>query len=248
MSEPFISETITYEQLAKVIDHSLLRPELTEDDVVAGCALAHHYHVATVCVKPCHVKLAVEMLEESDVIVSTVIGFPHGSNLTAIKVAEAERAIDDGALELDMVLNIGQLRSGRYEFVGQDIKAVCDVAHARGAKVKVILENAYLTDEEKVIACRLCEEAGADWVKTSTGFAPGGATLEDLRLMRETVSEKVQVKAAGGVRTLDAILPVIDVGVTRVGATATAAILDEFERRQRGEAPSNEGQEDNTGY
>jgi deoxyribose-phosphate aldolase len=248
MSAPLNSKTITYEQLAKVIDHSLLRPELTEDDVVAGCALAHHYHAATVCVKPCHVKLAAEMLEESDVIVSTVVGFPHGSNLTAVKVAEAELAIDDGALELDMVLNIGQLRSGRYNFVRQDIKAVCDVAHERGAKVKVILENAYLTDEEKVIACKLCEEAGADWVKTSTGFAPGGATLEDLRLMRQTVSKKVQVKAAGGVRTLDAILPVIDVGCTRVGATATAAILDEFERRQSGEAPNIKSSEDTSGY
>jgi deoxyribose-phosphate aldolase len=248
MSAPLNSKTITYEQLAKVIDHSLLKPELTEDDLVAGCALAHHYHVATVCVKPCHVKLAVEMLEESDVIVSTVVGFPHGSNRTAVKVAEAELAIEDGARELDMVLNIGQLRSGRYDFVRADIQAVCDVAHAHGARVKVILENAYLTDEEKIIACKLAEEAGADWVKTSTGFAPGGATLGDLRLMRETVSEKVQVKAAGGVRTLDAILPVIDVGCTRVGATATAAILDEFERRQSGESPSTELPNDTTGY
>ena len=248
MSAPLNSETITYEQLAKVIDHSLLRPDLTENDVVAGCALAHLYHVATVCVKPCHVKLAVEMLEESDVIVSTVVGFPHGSNLTVIKVAEAEMAIGDGARELDLVLNIGQLRSGRYEYVKEDIKAVCDVAHARGAKVKVILENAYLTDEEKVIACRLCEEAGADWVKTSTGFAPGGATLADLRLMRQTVSDKIQVKAAGGVRTLDAILPVIDIGCTRVGATATTTILDEFERRQSGEAPSKEEHRETSGY
>lgn len=228
------SETITYEQLAKVIDHSLLKPELTEADVIAGCELAHRYHVATVCVKPCHVRLAAELLKDSDVLVSTVVGFPHGSNRTEVKVLEAELAMDDGAVELDMVLNIGQLRSGKYDYVRDDIKAVCDVAHARGAKVKVILENAYLTDEQKVIACKLAEEAGADWVKTSTGFAPGGATLEDLRLMRETVSDKVQIKAAGGVRTLDAILPVIDVGCTRVGATATAVIMDEFERRNQG--------------
>jgi deoxyribose-phosphate aldolase len=225
------SKTITYEQLAKVIDHSLLKPELTEADVIAGCELAHKYHTATVCVKPTYVRLAAEVLKDSDVVVSTVIGFPHGSNHTEVKVLEANLAMDDGALELDMVLNIGQLRTGKYDFVREDIKAVCEAAHARGAKVKVILENAYLTDEEKVMACKLCEEAGADWVKTSTGFAPGGATLEDLRLMRETVSEKVQVKAAGGVRTLDAILPVIDVGCTRVGATATAVILDEFEHR-----------------
>ncbi len=232
MTKRLSSETITYEQLAKTIDHSLLKPQLTEEDVIEGCKLAHKYHTATVCVKPCHVKLAAEELKDSDVVISTVIGFPHGSNRTAVKVKEAELALDDGAKELDMVLNIGQLRSGKFDDVRGDIKAVCDVAHERGAKVKVILENAYLTDEEKVTACKLCEEAGADWVKTSTGFAPSGATLEDLRLMRETVSEKVQVKAAGGVRTLDAILPVIDIGCTRVGATATAVILDEYERRK----------------
>ena len=228
------SKTITYEQLAKVIDHSLLRPELTEADVLAGCELAARYHVATVCVKPCHVKLAKESLQDSDVLVSTVIGFPHGSNLTAIKVAEAQLAMDEGAVELDMVLNIGQLRSGKHDFVRDDIQAVCDAAHARGVKVKVIFENAYLTDEEKIIACKLSEAAGVDWVKTSTGFAPGGATLEDLRLMRANVSEKVQVKAAGGVRTLPALLDVIDAGVTRCGATATATILDDFKRMQEG--------------
>ncbi|MFZ5820768.1 MAG: deoxyribose-phosphate aldolase [Chloroflexota bacterium] len=228
------SKTITYEQLAKVIDHSLLRPELTEVDVIAGCKLAVRYHTATVCVKPCHVKLAKEVLKDSDVLVSTVVGFPHGSNLTAIKIAEAQLAMDDGALELDMVLNIGQLRSGKTDYVRDDIKAVCDVAHARGVKVKVIFENAYLTDEEKITACKLCESAGADWVKTSTGFAPSGATLEDLRLMRANVSEKVQVKAAGGVRTLPALLDVIDAGVTRCGATATATIMDDFEAQQAG--------------
>ena len=229
------SKTITYEQLAKVIDHSLLRPELTEADVLAGCELAARYHVATVCVKPCHVKLAREALVDSDVLVSTVVGFPHGSNLTAIKVTEAQQAMDDGALELDMVLNIGQLRSGKHDLVREDIKAVCDVAHARGVKVKVIFENSYLTDEEKITACKLSEAAGADWVKTSTGFASGGATLEDLRLMRANVSETVQVKAAGGVRTLAALLDVIDAGVTRSGATATATILDDFKRMKAGE-------------
>jgi deoxyribose-phosphate aldolase len=228
------SKTITYEQLAKVIDHSLLRPELTEADVQAGCELAARYHVATVCVKPCHVTLAKEALKDSDVVVSTVIGFPHGSNRTEIKVAEAHKAMDEGALELDMVLNIGQLRSGRHDFVREDIQAVCDAAHARGAKVKVIFENAYLTDEEKVVACKLSESAGADWVKTSTGFAPSGATLDDLRLMRANVSEKVQVKAAGGIRTLPALLDAIDVGITRCGATATAAILDDFKRMKEG--------------
>jgi deoxyribose-phosphate aldolase len=228
------SKTITYEQLAKVIDHSLLRPELTEADVLVGCGLAARYHVATVCVKPCHVKLAKEALKDSDVVVSTVVGFPHGSNLTPIKVAEAGLAMDDGALELDMVLNIGQLRSGRHDFVHKDIKAVCDAAHARGVRVKVIFENAYLTDEEKIVACKLSEAAGADWVKTSTGFAARGATLEDLRVMRANVNGEIQVKAAGGVRTLAALLDVIDAGVTRCGATATATILDDFKRMKEG--------------
>jgi deoxyribose-phosphate aldolase len=234
------SKTITYAQLAKVIDHSLLKPELTDQEVVDGCKLAARYNTATVCVKPCHVKLAVEELKGTDVKVSTVVGFPHGSNLTAIKVAEAQAAMDDGAVELDMVLNIAALRSGREDDVRDDIQAVCEAAHARGVKVKVIFENAYLNTEQKILACKLSEQAGADWVKTSTGFAPSGATLEDLRLMRLNVSEKVQIKAAGGVRTLDAILDVIDAGCTRCGATATAAIMDEFARRQK-EGPVGSG-------
>jgi deoxyribose-phosphate aldolase len=227
------SKTITYEQLAKVIDHSLLKPELTEKDVIEGCELAHQYHTATVCVKPCDVKLAADVLKDSDVLVSTVIGFPHGAHTTSIKVAEAIQALDDGAVELDLVINIGRLRSGKYNYVQKDLKAVCDVAHARNAKVKVIFENAYLNDEEKIKACQLAETAGADWVKTSTGFAASGATMEDLKLMRENGSEKVQVKAAGGVRTLDALLEVIDVGVTRCGATTTKLIMDEFEQRTK---------------
>lgn len=225
------SQTINFEQLAKVIDHSLLRPELTAEEVIAGCEVARRYHTATVCVKPCHVKLAKKILDGSDVVVSTVIGFPHGSSTTASKVFEANEAIDNGALELDMVLNIGELRGGNNDYVRDDIQAVCQAAHARGAKVKVILENAYLSDEQKVTACKLCEEAGADWVKTSTGFAPTGATLEDLRLMRASVGPAVQVKAAGGVRTLDMLLAVVDAGCTRSGATATASILEEFKKR-----------------
>jgi deoxyribose-phosphate aldolase len=177
---------------------------------------------------------AKEALKDSDVIVSTVVGFPHGSNHTSIKVAEAQLAMDEGALELDMVLNIGQLRSGKYDYVRDDIKAICDVAHARDVKVKVIFENAYLSDEEKITACKLSESAGADWVKTSTGFAPSGATLDDLRLMRANVADHIQVKAAGGVRTLPALLDVIDAGVTRCGATATATILDDFKKMKEG--------------
>ncbi len=226
------SETITYEQLAKTIDHSLLKPEMTEAEVIAGCELAHAYHVASVCVKPCYVALAARLLKGSDVAVGTVVGFPHGSSITAVKAAEARQAIADGAVELDMVINIGELRSGHADYVKEDIRAVVEAAKGQ-ALVKVILENAYLTNEEKALACRLVEAAGADFVKTSTGFAPSGATIEDLKLMRASVGPRIQVKAAGGVRTLDAILAVIDTGTTRVGATATAAILDEFKKRQK---------------
>ena len=224
-------ETLTKKQLAKTIDHSLLRPELTEVEVVEGIELAKRYDVASVCVKPYQVKLAVILLADSDVEVGTVVGFPHGANATDIKVAEARQAIEDGAVELDMVLNIGELRSGNLDYVFKDIQAVVEAARDK-ALVKVILENAYLTDDEKVAACKLCEDAGADFVKTSTGFAPGGATLEDLKLMRASVGPDVQIKAAGGVRSLDAALDVIAVGVTRFGATATAAIIDDFEARQ----------------
>ncbi len=224
-------ETLTYHQIAKTIDHSLLRPELTESDVMAGCALAQLYEVASVCVKPCHVALAARLLQGTDVAVGTVIGFPHGAHTTATKVFEATEALANGAVELDMVLNIGALRSGDALYVRNDIRAVVAAAQDR-AIVKVILENAYLTDEQKVLACQLIEHAGADFVKTSTGFAPSGATIADLKLMRASVGPHMQVKAAGGVRTLDALLDVIDVGVTRVGATATATILDEFRQRR----------------
>jgi deoxyribose-phosphate aldolase len=226
------SKTITLQQLAKTIDHSLLRPELTEADVIAGCELAKKYDVASVCVKPCHVRLAARLLDGSGVKVGTVISFPHGNSTTAIKVAEARQSLSDGAVELDMVINIGELRSGHEEYVQNEIKDVVDTAHPAGAIVKVIFENAYLTDEQKVAACRLSERAGADFVKTSTGFAPTGATLEDIRLMRRSVGPNVQVKAAQGVRTLDSALQMIDAGITRMGATATATILDDFARFQ----------------
>jgi deoxyribose-phosphate aldolase len=221
---------LTGAALAKTIDHSLLKPELTERDVVEGCALAGRYHVASVCVKPCHVALAARLLAGSDVLVGTVIGFPHGSGATATKVFEAQQALRDGAAELDMVVNIGALRGGQDDYVRNDIAAVVEEAHKHGAIVKVILENAYLTDEEKVHGCKLAEEAGADFVKTSTGFAPTGSTVEDLRLMRDSVSPHVQVKAAHGVRTLPALLAAIEAGATRVGATATADMLDDWKK------------------
>lgn len=218
--------------IAKMIDHSLLRPELSKQQIIDGCKLAKEYDTATVCVKPSDVTIAKKELEGSDVLTTTVIGFPHGSNKTEIKVAEAEQAIKDGAVELDMVLNIGKLLSEEFDYVEKDIKAVVDVAHKNNCLVKVILENCYLTDELKVKACELCEAAGADFVKTSTGFGTGGATLEDLKLMRNTCSNKVRVKAAGGVRTLDAALSVRSVGAVRFGATATKVIMDEAKKRE----------------
>lgn len=226
-------ENVTAKDIAKMIDHSLLHPKMTRQEVEEGCALAKEYDCATVCVKPCDVEIAHAILKDSGVLVTTVIGFPHGAHLTEVKVMEAEIAIDQGCKELDMVLNIGRLKSGDLGFVEKDIKAVCDVAKRRGVKVKVILENFYLTDEEKVLACEMAERAGAAWVKTSTGYAGGGATVRDLQLMRKTCSAAVQVKAAGGVRTLDAALAVRAVGGTRFGATATKAIIEEARQREK---------------
>ncbi len=233
MTKQLNSKTITYEELAKVIDHSLLKPELTEAEVIAGCELAKQYHVASVCVKPCHVKLAVQLLAGSDVPVGTVVGFPHGNSTTATKVFETKDAIANGATEIDMVINIGELRSNHIDYIRNEVKAVVEASHP-AAIVKVIFENAYLTDEQKILACQLCEAAGADFVKTSTGFAPTGATVADIQLMRANVGPQVQVKAAHGVRTLDALLAMIDAGATRSGATATAAMLDEFKQRRGG--------------
>lgn len=223
---------ITSKDIAKILDHSLLKPEMDAETVRTGCEIARKYDTASVCVKPCDLSIAKIVLAGSDVKLSTVIGFPHGSNLINVKVFEAEKAMDDGATELDMVLNIGRLISAQYDYVEKDIQAVVDAAHKRGAIVKVILENAYLTDAQKTEACRIAERAGADFVKTSTGYAPSGATIDDLKLMRATCSLKVLVKAAGGVRTLDAILVCRAVGCSRCGATATITIMEEAYKRE----------------
>ncbi|MBA3289723.1 MAG: deoxyribose-phosphate aldolase, partial [Acidimicrobiia bacterium] len=225
--EPYAVETITERRVAKTIDHSLLKPELTVDEVLAGCEVAARYDVASVCCRPIDVERCRDALAGTNVLVSTVIGFPHGSNLTATKVFETERAIEQGAVELDMVMQIGLLRSGMADAVRDDIAGVVAAA-GNAAIVKVILENAYLTDAEKVAGCRAAEDAGAAYVKTSTGYAPTGATLDDLRLMRATVSPSVKVKAAGGVRTLDALIDCLNAGIDRCGATATAAIIDDL--------------------
>jgi len=228
-------DVVTAKDIAKMIDHSLLNPVMTEKDITEGCEIALKYDVATVCVKQSFVDAAYKMLRDSDVLVTTVVGFPHGSSITEVKMFEAKRALEQGCKELDLVLDIGKLLGGDYDYVERDIAAVAEVAHAAGAILKVILENAYLNNELIVRACKLCENAGADFVKTSTGYAPGGATLPDLRLMRSSVSEEVQIKAAGGVRTLDAALQVRAVGATRFGCTATVKIMeDAYEREAAG--------------
>jgi deoxyribose-phosphate aldolase len=217
----------TLADLAKMFDHSLLQPTLTDADIEAGLHLARELNVASVCIKPYAVPMATKLLAGSTVRASTVIGFPHGGHKTAIKVAEAHAAMDDGATELDMVVNIGKVLSGEWNFVAHDIAAVVNAAHARACQVKVIFENALIKDEHKIELCTICGEVRADWVKTSTGYAESGATLPDLKLMRQHSPAWVQVKAAGGVRSLETLLQVREIGVTRVGATATKAILDD---------------------
>jgi deoxyribose-phosphate aldolase len=226
--------TPTPAELARMFDHSLLQPQLTDADLERGCRLALEYNVASVCIKPYGVTLAARLLAGSAVAVGTTVGFPHGGHLTRVKVHEAEAAMDDGAVELDMVVNVGKVLSGDWPFVADDIRAVVEAAHRRNAKVKVIFENALLKDEHKIELCRICGEARADWVKTSTGYAESGATLEDLRLMRRHSPPHVQVKAAGGVRTLERLLEIRAIGVTRVGATATRQILDEAREKLGG--------------
>jgi deoxyribose-phosphate aldolase len=220
-----------YDDLAKMIDHSLLNPTLTADDLASGIRLALDYNTASVCILPYALKRCAEALAGSTVKASTTIGFPHGCHTTAIKVAEARQALADGGQELDMVVNISKVLSGDWTYVRDDIQAVIDVTHAAGQKVKVIFENCYLNDSQKIRLCEICSEAGADWVKTSTGYGTGGATLEDLQLMRKHAAPNVQVKAAGGVRDLDTLLRVRALGVTRCGATRTAAMLEEGRRR-----------------
>ena len=244
----------TYQQLAKMLDHALLHPTLTDRELEEGCQLAARYGVATVCVKPCAVHQAAQLLQNTGVGICSVIGFPHGNSTTEVKRYETEMACKDGAVEIDMVVNLGKAMSGDWDYVERDIKAVCDEAHSRGAKVKVIFENDYLASggaglssgDFKRKLCSVSETAGADWVKTSTGFGfvkgPDGkfickgATAEDLVLMRAACSPRVQVKAAGGVRDLDGLIMVRDLGASRCGASASKAILDDYLKREAAEA------------
>ena len=221
----------TYESIAKMIDHSLVNPTLTVDQLEDGLRVAAAYQVATVSIMPYYIARAAEALDGSGVKPGATVGFPHGSHATASKVAEAQLCLREGAQELDMVCNISQVLSGDWRYVLEDIQGVADVAHAAKAKLKVIFENCFLNDAQKIRLCEICGEAGADWLKTSTGYAEGGATIEDLQLMLDHAPSGVQVKAAGGIRDLDGLLRVRAMGVTRVGATRTAPMLDECRRR-----------------
>ena len=221
----------TYQDVAKMIDHSLLNPAMTASDLEQGCKRGLDYDCASVCIMPYALRRCAEILKGSTVKASTTIGFPHGGHTTVVKVAEALGALDDGGQELDMVVNISKVLSEDWDYVRQDVQAVIDATHGRGQKLKVIFENCYLQDHHKIRLCEICGELGADWVKTSTGYGTGGATIEDLKLMRRHSPAHVQVKAAGGVRTLDQLLEVRALGVSRVGASRTADILDECRRR-----------------
>lgn len=217
---------IKYEEIAGMIDHSLLKPYLTDKEIEEGCRIADEYKTASVCVRPCDVKRAVEILKDSPVLVTSVIGFPHGTTTVQTKVFEAKEAIDNGAVELDVVLNIGKLKSKDYDYVKEDLKAVTEIAHENNVVVKVIFENCYLDDDEKISACEICNEIGVDYVKTSTGFGTGGAEDKDLKLMRDNTDPEIKLKAAGGIRTLERAIEVKKIGCSRLGATATVGILE----------------------
>lgn len=226
-----MTDAYTYESIAKMIDHSLLNPSLTTQELEDGCALAVRYNAASVCILPYYLARSAEVLAGSTVQASTTIGFPHGGHTTAIKLAEVRQALQDGGQELDMVINISKARSGDWQYVRDEIRALTEAIHAGGAKVKVIFENAYLENAAKIRLCEICGEIGVDWVKTSTGYAASGATPADLELMRKHSPPQVQVKAAGGVRDLDTLLAVRAIGVSRVGATRTEGILEDCRRR-----------------
>jgi deoxyribose-phosphate aldolase len=227
----YLTQLYDYADIAKTIDHSLLNPTLTATALEEGCALAIRYDVASVCIMPYYLARCSALLAGTTVHTSTTIGFPHGGHTTVVKLAEVRQALADGGQELDAVINISKARSGDWEYVRNELSALAAATHAGGAKIKVIFENAYLDDTAKIRLCEICAEIGADWVKTSTGYASSGATLADLELMRRHSPASVQVKAAGGVRDLDTLLTVRKIGVSRVGASNTQAILEECRKR-----------------
>lgn len=214
--------------IASKIDHAILKPQYTYLELLNECEVAKKYNVASVCVKPSDVEFARELLANSEVKVCTVIGFPHGVTTTETKVAETEDVIKKGATEVDMVINIGRLMSNDYNYVKNDINKVVEVAHKNGVIIKVIIETSLIDDEHKAIACKLAEEAGADYVKTSTGFNGGGATLEDIELMINSIdSTKVKVKASGGIKTYEQAVQFIEAGCSRLGTSALVAIMED---------------------
>ena len=224
-------DSYNYEAIAKMIDHSLLNPSLTTQELEEGCALAIRYSTASVCIMPYYLARCAELLAGTQVYASTTIGFPHGGHTTSVKLAEARQALKDGGQELDVVINIGKARSGDWQYVQNEIFDLTEIIHGEGARIKVIFENAYHDDASKIRLCQICGEIGVDWVKTSTGYAPSGATLPDLELMRKYSPPAVQIKAAGGIRDLDTLFAVRAIGVSRVGATRTEAMLEECRKR-----------------
>ncbi|KAI9485800.1 MAG: deoxyribose-phosphate aldolase [Benjaminiella poitrasii] len=230
-----ITETLNTEKLGKVFDHAILRPDQTTEDVVKGCEIAKQYNLASVCVKPCDVKQASELLQDTDVLVGTVISFPHGNSTTEAKITESLQAIEDGAVELDVVINIGHLKSALYDQVGQELKDIVKMAKTKlpNVIIKVIFETAYLTKDEIVKACELTQASGAEFVKTSTGFASGGATFEDIKLMRDSVPASMEVKASGGIKTLEQVLKYLELGATRIGSSSSGQIIEEFKKLQQ---------------
>ncbi|MBZ5619845.1 MAG: deoxyribose-phosphate aldolase [Acidobacteriia bacterium] len=222
---------VRYEDLAKMIDHSLVKPELTNAQVVEGLEMAKRYGIACASVRPCDIDLAVRTLGGSPVRPGSVSGFPHGSQNTATKLFETRDLLRRGAKEIDMVIAISKLLSREFQHVQTELSQMSEACHKEGAILKVILETAYLTDELKIIACRCAERAEVDFVKTSTGFAPSGYTLDDLKLLRKYLPEEIGIKAAGGLRTVDGVLEVYAAGCSRIGTTSTASILDEWKTR-----------------
>jgi len=212
-------------EVAKYIDHAVLKPNHTDDDVRKACEMAKRWNIASVCVKPCHVLLAKKLLEGSDVKVCTVISFPNGSTTTATKAFETIDAIMNGASEIDMVMNVGKLISGDEHYLLNDIKQVVNICHSENVICKVIIETSLLTDDLMVKACELVKQAGADYVKTSTGFNGGGATLEDIALMKNTVGDQVKIKASGGIKTYEQAVAFIEAGCSRLGTSSTEEIL-----------------------
>lgn len=227
------SGPVTVQDIANLMDHSNLQPQLTINDTIDCVNMAKKYNCISVCVRPSDIEIVRPLLEDTDIIITTVIGFPHGTCTTETKVFEINDAIAKGAEEIDVVMNIGRFKSGDYEYVVKDLLACVEATHAHGLKIKVILENAYLSDGEKIIACRICEKVGADFTKTATGYAKSGATINDLILMRKYTKPEMQVKAAGGVRTIDDCLAVMATGAVRIGTRSTESILKAAVEREK---------------